>query len=62
MHLSQALTIAWAIITKTSIIEQILTLFRGQALDIHWTYNGICPSIEEYLEMVDASQSFLGIS
>lgn len=37
-------------------LDLILVLFQGQALDIHWTYNSICPSLEEYLDMIDSSK------
>ncbi|KIK55704.1 hypothetical protein GYMLUDRAFT_205331 [Collybiopsis luxurians FD-317 M1] len=33
--------------------DKILSLFKGQALDLHWTYNGICPTPAEYIQMID---------
>jgi geranylgeranyl pyrophosphate synthase len=36
--------------------EQIMTMFQGQAMDLYWTYNAICPSIEEYTQMVGNSK------
>ncbi|KAF5381830.1 hypothetical protein D9757_008332 [Collybiopsis confluens] len=35
--------------------SSLLSLFKGQALDLHWTYHGICPSPAEYLKMIDSS-------
>ncbi|KAK5124909.1 hypothetical protein LTR85_001099 [Meristemomyces frigidus] len=34
-------------------IEQMYKLHIGQSYDLHWTRHHICPSEEEYLEMVD---------
>ncbi|KAF5006548.1 hypothetical protein FDECE_7074 [Fusarium decemcellulare] len=31
----------------------ILTIFEGQAMDLSWTFNNACPSIQEYLLMVN---------
>lgn len=28
-------------------------MYVGQAYDVHWTYNAICPSFSQYLKMVD---------
>uniref|UniRef100_T1DSZ4 Geranylgeranyl diphosphate synthase-like protein n=1 Tax=Dendroctonus frontalis TaxID=77161 RepID=T1DSZ4_DENFR len=33
-------------------VEQILELYRGQGMEIHWRDNFTCPSEEEYKEMV----------
>jgi ophiobolin F synthase len=33
--------------------EEIQQLYIGQSYDIYWTHNAICPSISEYLKMVD---------
>ncbi|KPM42335.1 hypothetical protein AK830_g4208 [Neonectria ditissima] len=33
--------------------EMILVLFQGQATDLHWTFNSICPSLEEYIQMIN---------
>ncbi|KAI3329071.1 putative geranylgeranyl diphosphate synthase [Xylariaceae sp. AK1471] len=34
-------------------IEELKHLHIGQSLDIHWTSNLICPSVEEYFKMVE---------
>lgn len=39
-------------------IDEMRNLYEGQSLDLYWTYNLICPSIPEYLKMVDKSMSF----
>jgi len=36
--------------------EMMLEVWRGQAIEIYWRDNYICPSEEEYLEMVDKSK------
>jgi geranylgeranyl pyrophosphate synthase len=36
--------------------EKLLTLFTGQSFDLHWTYNTTCPSISQYLQMIDSSK------
>lgn len=33
--------------------EELKSLYIGQSLDLHWTSNLICPSVEEYLDMVE---------
>ncbi|KAH6844759.1 putative geranylgeranyl diphosphate synthase [Chaetomium sp. MPI-CAGE-AT-0009] len=33
--------------------EELKSLYLGQSLDLHWTSNLICPSIEQYLQMVE---------
>jgi geranylgeranyl diphosphate synthase type 3 len=33
-------------------VDELLNLHKGQAMDIHWRDNSICPSEEDYLEMV----------
>jgi geranylgeranyl diphosphate synthase type 3 len=33
-------------------MDELLLLHRGQAMDIHWRDNAICPSESQYLEMV----------
>ncbi|KAK7911044.1 gibberellin cluster-GGPP-synthase [Apiospora marii] len=33
--------------------EELERLYIGQSLDLHWTCNLICPSIEQYLEMIE---------
>ncbi|PYI23489.1 terpenoid synthase [Aspergillus violaceofuscus CBS 115571] len=34
-------------------LEEMQNLGKGQALDLHWTFAATCPTVEEYLEMVD---------
>ncbi|RBR09524.1 uncharacterized protein FIESC28_09855 [Fusarium coffeatum] len=34
-------------------VDEIRQLFIGQAYELQWTSNMICPSLEEYLQMVD---------
>lgn len=36
--------------------EQLLELHRGQGKDIYWRDNYICPTEEEYMEMVRQSK------
>lgn len=36
--------------------DEMRNLFVGQSFDLHWTFNLICPSIEEYYKMVDNSE------
>ncbi|KAK6213609.1 fusicoccadiene synthase [Colletotrichum tabaci] len=33
--------------------EKIMALFQGQAMDLFWTYNSRCPTMNEYYRMVD---------
>ncbi|KAI1874890.1 uncharacterized protein JN550_002319 [Neoarthrinium moseri] len=33
--------------------NMILTLFEGQAVDLSWTFNETCPSMQDYILMVD---------
>lgn len=33
--------------------EELQTLTLGQALDLNWTFNKKCPSVNEYLVMID---------
>lgn len=33
--------------------EEMQQLYIGQSYDLYWTHNAICPSIAEYLKMVD---------
>ncbi|KIK55694.1 hypothetical protein GYMLUDRAFT_835013 [Collybiopsis luxurians FD-317 M1] len=35
------------------VIDKCLNIYKGQALDLHWTFNGICPTPAEYLQMID---------
>ena len=34
-------------------IEEMQQLYVGQSYDLYWTHNALCPSILEYLKMVD---------
>jgi geranylgeranyl diphosphate synthase type 3 len=36
--------------------EMMLDMWRGQAIEVYWRENFICPSEEEYLEMVEISK------
>jgi geranylgeranyl pyrophosphate synthase len=36
-------------------IKEMRSLFVGQGFDLHWTAEVQCPSIMEYLQMVDGS-------
>jgi geranylgeranyl diphosphate synthase type 3 len=38
-------------------IELLLDASRGQALDIYWRENYICPLVEEYQEMIKGSKN-----
>jgi geranylgeranyl pyrophosphate synthase len=38
-------------------IQEMRSLFVGQGFDLHWTAEVHCPSISEYLQMVDGSKS-----
>lgn len=33
--------------------EEMQQLYVGQSYDLYWTHNALCPSISEYLKMVD---------
>ncbi|KAI9894948.1 MAG: Geranylgeranyl pyrophosphate synthase [Vezdaea aestivalis] len=35
-------------------VEELENLHMGQSLDLHWGYHGSCPSIDEYITMVDS--------
>ncbi|KIK55691.1 hypothetical protein GYMLUDRAFT_248501 [Collybiopsis luxurians FD-317 M1] len=35
------------------VIDKVLNIYKGQALDLHWTFNGTCPTPAEYLQMID---------
>lgn len=37
-------------------IEELRQLYIGQSFDLYWTHNVICPSVEDYLKMVDSSE------
>lgn len=41
--------------------EETRSLFIGQSFDLYWTFNLACPSVNEYLEMIDKSKSTLEI-
>ncbi|KAL3448111.1 Ophiobolin F synthase [Aspergillus insuetus] len=34
-------------------LEEVQQLYIGQSYDLYWTHNALCPSIPEYLKMVD---------
>ena len=34
-------------------VEEMKGLYVGQSYDLYWTHNTVCPSISEYLKMVD---------
>jgi len=36
--------------------EMMVEVWRGQAIEIYWRDNYICPSVQEYLEMVNQSK------
>ena len=40
-------------------IEEMEHLYVGQSYDLYWTYNVSCPSISEYLKMVEKKTSSL---
>jgi geranylgeranyl pyrophosphate synthase len=42
--------------------DEMKNLYAGQSLDLYWTYNVVCPSLPEYLKMVDKSTSSLFLS
>lgn len=37
--------------------EEMQSLMIGQSLDLIWTYQVSAPAVEEYLQMVDGSES-----
>lgn len=37
-------------------IEELKNLYTGQSLDLHWTCNLACPTIDSYFEMVEGSK------
>ena len=39
------------------VTEQLLRLHRGQGWDIQWRDNVICPSVDDYLNMIDDSKN-----
>ncbi|KAJ5090177.1 hypothetical protein N7532_008861 [Penicillium argentinense] len=41
----------------TIYLDELDLMHRGQAYDLYWTHNGICPTEKEYLSMIDASKS-----
>lgn len=40
-------------------LEEMQDLHIGQSYDLYWTRNTICPTEEEYLEMVEKSKYLL---
>jgi geranylgeranyl diphosphate synthase type 3 len=41
----------------TTCIEHMLDMYWGQGLEIYWRNNCVCPSEEEYLEMIKKSKN-----
>jgi geranylgeranyl diphosphate synthase type 3 len=39
-------------------IEELINLHRGQGKDIYWRDNNICPTEEQYKQMVSESNTF----
>ncbi|KAL4964990.1 bifunctional terpene synthase/polyprenyl synthetase family protein [Aspergillus stella-maris] len=39
--------------SKTAFLDELETLAHGQALDLYWKFQKTCPTISEYLTMVD---------
>lgn len=39
----------------SSMLDEMRNLYIGQSLDLYWTYNVECPTVEEHLKMVDNS-------
>lgn len=37
-------------------VEEMRDLFVGQSFDLHWTAELQCPSISEYMQMIDGSK------
>ncbi|KAH8777599.1 geranylgeranyl diphosphate synthase [Diaporthe sp. PMI_573] len=37
----------------SQVMEMIMNMFRGQAMDLFWTANSVCPSVTEYHEMIN---------
>ena len=35
--------------------EELLMLHRGQGMEIYWRDQNVCPSVEEYMEMIGNS-------
>lgn len=44
-------------IDLTGNVEELRYLYVGQSYDLYWTRNVSCPSVEDYLRMVDQSLS-----
>jgi geranylgeranyl diphosphate synthase type 3 len=40
----------------TMYTEGLLEVYRGQAMDVYWRDNYICPSVEEYKDMAKRSK------
>ncbi|KAF4950620.1 hypothetical protein FSARC_13125 [Fusarium sarcochroum] len=34
-------------------LQMIMNLFEGQAMDLYWSFNAICPSIDDYTQMIN---------
>ena len=35
------------------IADQMVSLFTGQGMDIYWRDSAVCPTLDEYLDMID---------
>jgi geranylgeranyl pyrophosphate synthase len=42
-------------------VEEMRSLFIGQGYDLHWTDEVQCPTMKEYLQMVDGSKFRLNL-
>lgn len=49
------------LMTGWSVAEELRSLFLGQSLDLHWKYHVECPSVEQYMEMIDNSKSCISL-
>lgn len=36
-------------------VDEMRNVYMGQSFDLYWTYNVECPTVEEYLKMIDNS-------
>jgi ophiobolin F synthase len=55
-HFTQATSLAANLSNPAAFLvfqEEVQQLFIGQSYDIYWTHNALCPSVAEYLKMVD---------
>lgn len=44
------------------LIDELLLLHKGQAMDIYWRDNLVCPTEEEYITMVENSFEIFGFA